>query len=167
METAQKSPPSIDHLGIPILDPPETLSKRPFDLAFNRVNLIASNPPLPLELRVIQAPIKIWRRPTCAFGLLQLQVLHRHHLGLLLWWWGIRRRVWIYTVRPEIMRVWSGSGTIVALHLHPPICIGLWSVISHGFSERLIKLRVGSSGFGRNWVSGILWICQIWGPKRE
>lgn len=50
------SPPPIDHLGIPILDPLEALFQGPFDLPFNGVHLVASNPLLPLKLRVTQTP---------------------------------------------------------------------------------------------------------------
>lgn len=43
------------------LDPTEPISERGFDLTFDRVNLILSDPLLPLHLRVIEAPR--FRRP--------------------------------------------------------------------------------------------------------
>lgn len=43
------------------LDPTEPISERSFDLTFDRVNLILSDPLLPLHLRVIEAPR--FRRP--------------------------------------------------------------------------------------------------------
>lgn len=50
------SPPAMDHVVIPIFEPPEAFPERPFDISLHRVDFIASNSPLPLELRVIQAP---------------------------------------------------------------------------------------------------------------
>ncbi|KAE8720069.1 hypothetical protein F3Y22_tig00109921pilonHSYRG00050 [Hibiscus syriacus] len=47
---------TIDSLGVGVLDPPETLPERPFHLAFNCINLLASNPFLPLQLRISKSP---------------------------------------------------------------------------------------------------------------
>lgn len=51
-----RSPPSIEHMSILILKPPNTLSNRAFEFAFNRVDSVACHSSLPLKLWIIVAP---------------------------------------------------------------------------------------------------------------
>ena len=109
-----RSPPAIDNLGGSVLDPPETFPERPFHLAFNSINLVASNPFLPLQLRVIKAP-GFGRRPKGAFAFLHLNLFAK-----LIW---LNRISIISTVTPQVLHVARPSSftSIVTLHLHPPI----------------------------------------------
>lgn len=62
------SPPAIDDLGVPILEPPEALPEGTLDFPLNSVDLVACNPLLSLELRVAEQPT------SAALGLLQLHL---------------------------------------------------------------------------------------------
>ena len=72
-----RSPPAIDNLGVSILEPPEALPEGPFDLPLHRVDLVAGNPLLPLELGVIHEPPQ---KPTRG----ALSLLQPHLSGCLL-----------------------------------------------------------------------------------
>lgn len=64
----------MNHSRTPVLNPPKALLKRAFNLAFNSVNLIASDPLLPLQLRIIKAPT-FWGWSTCWLAFLQLKIV--------------------------------------------------------------------------------------------
>lgn len=48
--------PAIHHSSTPVLKPPESLPERAFDFSFHSIDLIASNPFLPLQFRITQTP---------------------------------------------------------------------------------------------------------------
>jgi len=124
-DKSRESPPAINHLGVLMFKPPEASPQGALNFAFHRVHLIASNPLLPLKLRVTKSPRVC--RSTLPFLELQVPifVVVVGHLGLCIGG----------TVGHEFIR--SGrSGwrwPIIALHLHIPIPIFVWSVVvSHG-----------------------------------
>lgn len=110
----------------PILEPAETLPKRPFDFPFNRVDFVASNSSLPLKLWIMEDR---WFRRSPVYTTTTLLELH----VLVLDRWSC---IWS-TVRPEISRICRcASGSIVPFHLQTSITIRIWSVISHCLKTR-------------------------------
>lgn len=73
-----ESPQSMNH----ILDPPETLSQRALHLALHGIGLIADNPLLPLQFRIIEAP-SLGARGNPALAFLHFPILRVEiHVGL-------------------------------------------------------------------------------------
>ena len=124
---SHESPPSIDHLGVCVLDPPKAFPQWSFHLALHSVNLVPSNSLLPLQFWVIEAPV-FRDCPNIAFPFLHLQLLW-YYLVICLYRWTCI----IHTVRPQILHAcWGTSSSIVALNLHhPPIPAWLGSEILH------------------------------------
>ena len=117
--------PAMNGSGARVFKPPEGLSERPFDFAFNSIDFIASNPFLPLEFRVCNAPWlwRIWARSTLPFLQLEVPVVSCvivvSHLGLCIG----------STIAPEIIRSWRPRWSMVGVQLHHPITIWSWSVV--------------------------------------
>lgn len=144
--TIIKSPPSIHHLGVPIFNPPEALPESPFHFTFNTIHFIASNPLLPLKLRVIKAPWLRRRWPSIVLSFLSLKVpvvgeiavaiVAVSHLGL---------RVGS-TIGPELVRSWWPLWTMIALHLHHIIPVRIrvrsWSAV---ILHRIRNIVIGMS----------------------
>lgn len=131
--------PAMNGSGARVFKPPEGLSERPFDFAFNSIDFIASNPFLPLQFRIIETPA-LWNSPICRLALLELGLVLV--LGFSWVCWGCIGS----TVAPEILHIvaaavaavdvnprWSsGSHPRISLNLlHPSITIGFGSEIIH------------------------------------
>lgn len=129
--------PAMNDSGARVFKPPEGLSERPFDFAFNSIDFIASNPFLPLQFRIIETPA-LWNSPICRLALLELGLVLV--LGFSWVGWGCIGS----TVAPEILHIvavaavdvnprWSsGSHPRISLNLlHPSITIGFGSEIIH------------------------------------
>lgn len=149
----KKSPPTIDNSSTPVLNPPKTLLERPFNFAFNSVNLIASNPLLPLQLWIIKTPTS-WRRPICWLAFLELGIIV---LGLLsLWRWRHWRSI-TCTITPEILHsitIEAGSSCcccccwpIVIAYLHSSITAWFGSEIFHHAFKTKTPMWILSSVF--------------------
>lgn len=129
----------MDHSGVPVLKPPVGLPQRPFDLPFHGVDLIASHPLLPLQLRIIETPA-LGSRPICRLPLLELGIISSH-LGLA----RVCRGCIGSAVAPEILhttdpRCSRSHPTItIPLRLHPSITPRFRSEIFHGW-PRLMDL---------------------------
>lgn len=91
--------PSIDHSITGLLEPPEALPERAFELSFHSVHLVASDPLLPLQLRITEVPA-FRSRPICRLALIEFVVvvviIGATHLGF---WWVCKGG----TVTPEIL----------------------------------------------------------------
>jgi len=128
--------PAINGSGARVFKPPEGLSERPFDFAFNSIDFIASNPFLPLQFRIIETPA-LWNSRICRLALLELGLV------LVLGFSWVRWGCIGSTVAPEILHIvaaavdvnprWSsGSHPRISLNLlHPSITIGFGSEIIH------------------------------------
>ena len=127
--------PAMNGSGARVFKPPEGLSERPFDFAFNSIDFIASNPFLPLQFRIIETPA-LWNSPICRLALLELGLV------LVLGFSWVRWGCIGSTVAPEILHIvaavdvnprWSsGSHPRISLNLlHPSITIGFGSEIIH------------------------------------
>ncbi len=131
------SPPSIDDMGVCVLDPPKALPQWPFHLTLHSVHFVPSNPLLPLQFWVTNSPA-FWGWPNTAFPFLHLHLLY--YLVILLCSWTCI----IHTVRPQILHAcWGTSISIVALNLHhPPIPTWLRSEILHVWEHKQAHTRI-------------------------
>ena len=143
--------PAMNGSGARVFKPPEGLSERPFDFAFNSIDFIASNPFLPLQFRIIETPA-LWNSPICRLALLELGLV------LVLGFSWVRWGCIGSTVAPEILHIvaavdvnprWSsGSHPRISLNLlHPSITIGFGSEIIHTWYFFLLCVCVCVSDF--------------------
>lgn len=167
---------TIDHQSIPLFDPPKTLLERALHFPLNCKSLVASNPLLPLQLRIIQAPV-FRNHPIRWLPFLELPLLpasasaaagsgHHdiHNLPIVLRGGGSVR----CAVAPQILhptRVWVGLvigvdpiiiiaeiGAVVAVcavRLH-------WSFVSVRLGSEILHFAAGFSSFSfldRFWLN--------------
>lgn len=123
----RKSPPSMEHLAVTVLEPPEALPERAFHLPLHSIDLVACNPFLPLELRVIKAPTFERRWPTTGLPFLEFHLFG--NLGL----WG---RCIRSTVASEILQTRGRLHASIGTHLHPHIPTRFGSEIFHQREEK-------------------------------
>lgn len=129
-----KSPPSVHHLCAPIFNPPEALPESPFHFTFNTIHFIASNPLLPLKLRVIKAPRLGRRWTSIALSFLNLKVRVVAEIVGVIAAVGHLSLCVGSAIGPELIRrSWWPLGTMITLHLHHIIPMRIrirsWSVV--------------------------------------